>query len=119
MNLVALFPEAGARPELFTAKSGEHEAHGPTAGDALNSLMAQLDDPNEARMVLVRPKRGDQYFSEEQTRRLVELTAARRAARDDGTEFPADQLAELNGLIEAELEGRINRSKEFLRLSKS
>jgi hypothetical protein len=57
--------------------------------------------------------RPDQYFTEEQQRRLVNLMARWRHARDSGASLSADQ-AELDLLVEEELRAAAKRATALL-----
>jgi hypothetical protein len=66
-------------------------------------------------LVVVQPMQADALFTAEQQRRLGELVARWRSARDAGAAFPADEQAELEALIEAEMRAAIGRSAALAR----
>jgi hypothetical protein len=55
-----------------------------------------------------------QFFTAEQQQRLTELISIWRTARDRGDTLPAEQQAELDDLIEAELDATAERAKAIL-----
>lgn len=58
----------------------------------------------------MRAFRPNQFFDANQLRRLGELMASWRQARDLGTVLPADEQTELDLLIEAELYASASRA---------
>lgn len=56
----------------------------------------------------------DRFFTEDQLRRLAELMARWRKARDQGNTLPPDEQAELEQLVAAELEGATRRAAALL-----
>ncbi len=57
----------------------------------------------------------DSFFNAAQVQRLTELMDRWRAARDAGQPFPEQEQAELNALIETELQAAIKRSAALAR----
>jgi hypothetical protein len=55
-------------------------------------------------LLIIQSFRPDSLFSAEQQKRLSELMELWRIARDQGQDLPPDQQAELDSLVEAELE---------------
>jgi hypothetical protein len=111
MNTITIFPENPQAPTpRFRAVSGEKQSVGATAGEALDALTAQLGEPRATTLVVVQPMQVDALFTAEQQQRLAELMARWRAARDAGTLLPADEQAELDALVEAELHAAMQRS---------
>ncbi len=55
--------------------------------------------------------RPDRFFTSEQQNRLEELMRLWRAARDAGAQLPTEQQAELEALVEAQLEGAARRAE--------
>lgn len=58
------------------------------------------------------PGPPDRFFTAEQIARLQELMAVWRTARDTGAVLDADEQVELDGLVSAELQGMIERTRE-------
>jgi hypothetical protein len=112
-------PDLGTVPRAYKAVSGERTAVGPTIGDAFKNLADQIGDPDETTFVVIQPMRPDRFFGAEQVRRLTELMAKWRAARDSGSSLPEAEQAELDSLVEAELEGTIRRSQAILDASRT
>lgn len=104
MTTISIFP---ADPGYRAVCDGA-EATGPTIGQALDRLTDQL--PKTTALVVIQPMTGDEFFSDDQRHRLTELMAAWRTARDAGGRLPADEQAELDGLIDAELDAATART---------
>jgi len=119
MTMIAVTPEDDSIPKVYRAISGERTAVGPTIGDAFKSLADQLGDPEETTFVVIQPMRPDRFFGAEQVRRLTELMAKWREARDTGSKLPDGEQRELDALIKAELEGTIKRSQAMLDASRA
>jgi hypothetical protein len=111
MTTVSVFPENPPPSRVYRAVAGERQAVGPTVGDAVNAVTAQMGDPDETTLVIVQPMRPDRFFTAEQIRRLGDLMGKWRAARDAGSALPQDEQAELDALVQAELESMIERTK--------
>jgi hypothetical protein len=112
MATVSVFPDsAGSPARLYRAIAGDRQAVGLTVGGAVDAVTEPMGEPTETTVVIVQPMRPDRFFGAEQIRRLRELMTKWRAALDAGTVLPADEQAELNGLVQAELEAMIERTK--------
>jgi hypothetical protein len=59
--------------------------------------------------------RPDRFFTVEQIRRLRELMDRFHKALDAGTELPVAEQKELRELVDQELQGMIERSREMFR----
>ena len=86
----------------FHAVAGSKQSSGNTAGEALDALTAQLSARDAGTLVVVQSFLPDQFFDASQQRRLAELMALWRTARDGRTSLPPDQQAELETLVAAE-----------------
>ena len=112
MATISVVPDSGTAPaRLYRAVTGGREAVGPTVGDAVKAVADQMGDPQETTLIIVQPMQPDRFFTADQIRRLGELMTIWRTARDAGTALPADQQAELDALVRAELEGAIERTR--------
>lgn len=98
----------------YHAMAGDKQSHGKTAGEALDVLTAQLQDDEAGTIVIVQYHRPDTFFGESQQRRLADLMARWRAARDSGSELPAAEQAELDTLVEQELLAAQERTAALL-----
>ena len=58
----------------------------------------------------MQPLQADEFFTADQRRRLEDLMARWRAARDAGLSLPADEQAELEALARAEVEAAGRRA---------
>jgi DNA-binding transcriptional regulator YbjK len=94
----------------YRAVAGDKQTHGKTAGEALDALTAQLSEEETGTLVIVQSLRPDRFFSVGQQKRLAELMERWRTARDRGETLPANQQAELEALVEAELRASADRA---------
>lgn len=97
----------------FRAVSGGKISFGETAGEALDALTEQFSADESNTVVYIQDFRPDEFFTEAQQKRLSELMRKWRAARDNSRELPAEEQAELEKLIEAELEGSARRAEKL------
>jgi hypothetical protein len=115
MTTISIFPEDAASQERYRAVAGDRQSVGATAGEALDALTAQIDEPGGTMVVLVQHTRPDAFFTAEQQQRLAELLARWRAARDGGAPLAAAEQAELEALVEAELRAATLRAEAIAR----
>ncbi len=111
MAKVAVYQEP-ADSELmpYRAVSGEKQGLGHTAGEALDALASQLPPEDTESLVIVRSLRADRFFDAEQRRRLEELMALRRQAIAGNARLTAQEEAELEQLVDAELQAATRRA---------
>ena len=100
----------GSVDAAFRAAARGRESIGRTPGAALDALTAQLDENEANTLIVVQSMRPDEYFTAAQQQRLTELLARRRSALDSASEMDAADKAELEVLIDAELEGATRRA---------
>jgi len=72
--------------------------------------VAQLDEPNFKGLLVIQSFRPDALFTQAQQSRLSELMALWCNARDQGEEILPEQQAELDRLVELELEAATART---------
>jgi len=114
MTTIAIVPEqAGANGITWRAVAGKKESTGKTAGEALDALTTQLGDEIST-LVIVQRLRPDRFFTAEQRMRLEALMTRWRTACDDSGELRAAEQAELEALVEAELEGATRRAEAVI-----
>ena len=119
MSTISVFPdETNAATRMYRATSGDREAVGLTVGDAVNGLADQNGSFQETTLVIVQPMKPDRFFTADQISRLQKLMTKWRAALNQGAALPADEQSELNGLVQAELEGMIERTKSLGQMKK-
>jgi hypothetical protein len=106
MTTITILPE---KADTYRAVAGDKESTGRTAGEALDALTSQLADEEGGTLVIVQNQKADQFFSAAQQRRLAELMSLREA----GTASAEDER-ELEGLVEAELDGARRRAEALL-----
>ena len=106
-----ILPETPGSPSTrFRAVARTAESTGDTPGAALDALTQQVGESETGTMVVIQELRPDQFFTAAQQNRLGELMALWRAARDAGTALAPEQQAELESLVDAELEGATRRA---------
>lgn len=113
MTTVTIFPETTtADTQLWRALVGNKVSFGKTAGEALDTLTAQLSEEDSSTIV-VRQMQPDRFFTAEQQQRLAALMSRWRVARDTGDSLLPDEQAELEALVEAELNGAAQRAEQL------
>jgi hypothetical protein len=73
-------------------------------------LAAKLDEKESGTLIVVQQLRPDSFFSAGQQKRLGELMARWREARDAQRALPIEDQAELDALIQAELKAAGERA---------
>lgn len=115
MTTVAILPISDVNGErAYRAIAGDKYSVGKTAGQALDALTAQLDEIEFSALLVIQSFRPDSFFSAEQQERLSELMNSWRLARDQGQELPPEQQAELNRLVELELQAATARTSVLM-----
>jgi hypothetical protein len=97
----------------YWAIGNNKQSFGKTAGEALDSLTAQLSEETSA-IVIVQNRRPDVFFTEAQQQQLAELMSRWRALRDQGLELSTKDQRELETLVEAELHASAARTTTVL-----
>lgn len=98
--------ESDSGKPRFRAIAGNRQSVGRTMGEALDALTADWGDGVQEAAVLIQRFQPDQYFTAAQYDRMQELLA-RRAA------LAAEERAELEALLDAELEATIARTDQL------
>ncbi|MEM9220238.1 MAG: hypothetical protein AAGD25_38675 [Cyanobacteria bacterium P01_F01_bin.150] len=115
MNTVAILPITEPNGETsYQATSGTTQSVGKTAGQALDALVAQLDEPAFKGVLVMQSFRPDTLFTQAQQTRLSELMTLWRDARDQGKELLPKQQAELDRLVELELQAATARTTALM-----
>jgi hypothetical protein len=105
MNAITIIPDSpDADPTSYRAVAGEVQAVGKTAGEALDAISARLGKSRSRALLILERPRPDHFFTAAQQQRLQELMTRWRAARDAGNSLPAEQQAELDALVAAEVQ---------------
>lgn len=86
----------------FIAKSGSLRAVGRTMGEALDALASQWGEITQSMPVIIQHFGSDRFFTQAQYDRMQEL-------RTRIETLSADEQAELEALIDAELEATVTR----------
>ncbi|MEJ7638667.1 MAG: hypothetical protein WKF75_12005 [Singulisphaera sp.] len=100
---------------LYRAVAGRKQAMGRTAGEALDALAMQLPGEDADTLVIVRNMSPDRFFTAEQRRRLEQLTALWREALAGDSRLNAEEEAELEHLIDAEVCAATERAAALFR----
>ena len=98
--------------KLWRAIVGNKVSFGKTAGEALDTLTAQLSEEDSSTIV-VRQIQPDRFFTAVQQQRMAELMAKWRVARDSSSSLPSTEQAELELLVEAELDATTKRAEQL------
>ena len=81
-----------------------------TAGEALDSIRKRLGTEQNDMFLVRQQWQPDEFFTAAQQQRLGELMESWRAARDSGKKLSENEQAELEALVDAQLEGSANRA---------
>jgi hypothetical protein len=115
MTMIAVLLETSNDSEQrYRAVAGEHRSEGRTVGQALDSLTKQMGGTADTTLVVVQPFRPDPFFTADQQRRLQELMARWRNARDGQATLSADEQAELEALVASEVQASAQRAAALL-----
>ncbi len=115
MTKVAILPELSAEGKvLYRAVAGARQAVAKSAGAALDALTAQLPAEEAGTLVVIQNHRPDRFFTAEQQKRLEELMRRWRAARHEGSSLSFADQAELNALVDAEVQASGERAMAAL-----
>jgi hypothetical protein len=110
MTTIAIVPESLAPAgTTYHAVAGQRHSVGRTPGEALDGLTAQLSEQEAGTLIVVQHMRLDQFFSAAQQQRLAELMDRWRAARDHSGSLSPEEQAELEALVNAEVEAATRR----------
>lgn len=111
MTKVAILPEPTVKGDVvYRAVSGARQSVAKTAGAALDALTAQLPPGETGTLVIVQNHRPDEFFNQQQQRRLGELMGRWREARETGAALSPTEQAELDALVEAEVKATGERA---------
>ena len=115
MTKVAILPEFSVEGNtVYRAVAGARQAVAKTVGAALDALTAQLPLEESGTLVVVQNHRADRFFTAQQQQRIDELMGCWRAARDSGKSLSPSEQAELNALVDAEVQASGERAAAAL-----
>src|SRR5438046_415072 len=115
MTKIAILAEPSVEGDtMYRAVSGARQAVAKTAGAALDALAAQLPPDQSGTLVVVQNHKPDQFFTAQQQGRLEDLMKRWRIVRDSGGVFSTSEQAELNALVEAEIQASGERAAAAL-----
>ena len=87
MTTITILPDNPGSPTTgYRAVAGDLQSVGPTAGQALDALAAQLNETEAGTLAVVQQLRPDSYFTAQQQQRLEELMS--RCARHATAKLP-------------------------------
>ena len=116
MTAITILPEKlGTVETIYRALAGERESVGRSPGEALDAMTAQLGDDETEMVVIIQSLLPDGFFTAAQQHRLEELMTRWRTARDSGGSLAEQEQAELQSLVEAELDAARRRAKVAVR----
>jgi hypothetical protein len=99
----------GSPDTMYAASTDACTSVGRTAGAALDALSEKIGGTYSGAVVVLQNLRADEFFTVAQQQRLEELLTKWRLARDSGHTLPTDEQAELESLVDRELEGSARR----------
>jgi predicted RNA-binding protein Jag len=105
MTTITILPEE----KNFRAVAGKKESVGRTVGEAIDKLTEQLSEDEDGTLLVIQKQRADKFFGAEEQKRLVELTA-----KKENQTLSAEENAELENLVESELNGARQRAEELI-----
>jgi hypothetical protein len=115
MTTVSILPVSSVSGEKsYRAIAGDKQWVGKTAGQALDGLTAQLGEIEFSALLVIQSFRPDSFFSADQQKRLSELMSLWRLARDQGQALLPDLQAELDTLVDAELNAATARTAALM-----
>ena len=115
MTTITIRPEsAGKDGIIYRAMAGTLQSEGKSAGEALDALTKQLSEAEASIFVIVQRLQPDRFFTAAQQQRLSDLMARWREARDHGSQLLPEEQAELEQLLEAELQATRQRAESAL-----
>ena len=115
---ISVIPTGTTEPgqDAFLAISGDTVVGGANIGAAIgaafNALAAQGDV--SAARVIIQKMNGDRFFGAEKLSRFRDLSDKQRALRERGEQLSAEDDAELEGLIDADLAASAERARAIL-----
>lgn len=100
----------------FRAVSGKKHSVGKTIGEAVDALVSQFENSEEESIFISPRFQPDDFFTIQQQERLSHLMNKLHLAEVENKEMPPEEKAELEKLIEAELDGSAQRTKTIAEL---
>lgn len=95
----------------YEAAQGALTARGRTVGEALDALTALLESEPATRVVIVQAQRPDRFFGPDERARLEALMRRFHAAQAGTGTLSEAEHAELERLVEAELDASGERAR--------
>ncbi len=112
MSTISVIPESNPAGEVvWRAVSAEKEAVGKTVGEAIDAITPLIKDEESSSLIVIQRMRPDKFFTAKQQKRLSDLMAKWRTARDSGNKLSPEEQSELEALVDAQLEGSAQRTK--------
>ncbi len=95
----------------FYAITRGHNTTGPSAGDALNALLADLAPGEIPERIVIGRIGDDEFYDAVRVERLEQLTERLAEERRGGLSLTGSERAELERLVEEEEEAVVRRSE--------
>lgn len=108
VSILSVSNDKGDR--TYRAIAGDKQSVGKTAGQALDALTAQLGESECGVLLVIQNFQPDKFFTVQQQARLSELMSLYQNARNQGQHLLPEQQAELEKLVEAELQAATLRT---------
>lgn len=102
--------------KMYRAVWGEKQSVGKTLGEAIDALTTQLENGHKDTIYIVNRFQPDEFFTASQQKRLAQLMKKLRQAEAENKEMNPKERAELESLIDAELEGSAKRTETIANL---
>lgn len=115
MDITIISETTATNETLWRAATDGKEAIGKTAGEALDGLTTGIDKSRNGMFIVYEQWQPDEFFTIAQQKRLSELMARWRTARDAGRTLATEEQKELEKLVEVELEASAKRAKKVAR----
>jgi uncharacterized protein (DUF1810 family) len=106
-------PTTSGRPAYF-AVAGDKQSFGNSAGEALDALTEQLAEEQTSTLIIIQQLQPDAFFGLVEQEQLATLMTRWRQARDQNQALATAEQAELETLIERELQASAARAKAML-----
>jgi hypothetical protein len=115
MTTVAILPVVNPTGEKsYRAVAGDKQSMGKTAGQALDALAIELNQADFSGLLFISNFAPDAFFNKDQQDRLADLMNAWHQAQNQGHALSPDQQAELDQMVEAELEAAALRTRMLM-----
>lgn len=112
MRTIVITPPNGNSTK-FRAVIGEKEFFGKTAGEALDALALDVEGEKSETIYFLQRCQPDEFFNAQQLQRLSHLMEKLHEAEAESKQLSADERAELEQLIDEELDASGKRAAKI------